>query len=93
MSFKETLALTHRLKQGGVTVGMISNHLVAPNLFDYCAEGANLRELVSHPSLLVVSQAVGLVRHLEGRKSSHQLTTFPLCKVVVVPSVFFYIKI
>ena len=59
--FPETLEVTRRLKaECNVTIGIISNHLVTPNLFGYCAEGAGLDALVSDPSLLVVSQAVGL---------------------------------
>ena len=59
-SYPETLELAERLKQKGVCVGMISNHLVNPNWFEHCAEGARLRSLVSDPSLLIVSQAVGV---------------------------------
>ena len=48
-----------RAKAAGTIVGIISNHLVATPLFDYCADGAGLRTLVSDPTLIVVSQAVG----------------------------------
>ena len=58
--FPETLAVARGLKEKGVIVGIISNHLVTPPLFDYCAEGAGLRSLVSDPSLLLVSQQEGL---------------------------------
>jgi len=59
--YADSLRIAQKLKdEHGFTIGIISNHLVAPNLFEYCAEGAGLHALVSHPSLLVVSQAVGL---------------------------------
>jgi FMN phosphatase YigB (HAD superfamily) len=59
-SFPATLCAVQRAKKAGVTVGIISNHLVSPPLFEYCADGAGLRLLVSDPTLLVVSQEVGL---------------------------------
>mmetsp|Transcript_15145 Transcript_15145/g.50319 ORF Transcript_15145/g.50319 Transcript_15145/m.50319 type:complete len:199 (-) Transcript_15145:304-900(-) len=59
--YAETAAVARRLKEErGMVVGVISNHLVTPGLFGYCAEGAGLHALVSHPSLLLVSQAVGV---------------------------------
>ena len=45
-----------------LVIGMISNHITAPPLFEYCAQGARLHELVTAPSLLVVSQSVGLAK-------------------------------
>ena len=62
VSFSATLDLVRRLKGRGIVVGMISNHLVVPPLFDYCADGAELHALVSDASLLVVSQAVGCAK-------------------------------
>ena len=47
---------------GSIFIGMISNHITAPPLFEFCAQGAGLHELVSHPSLLVVSQDVGCAK-------------------------------
>jgi FMN phosphatase YigB (HAD superfamily) len=62
-AFTDTIAVINAQREAHkVTVGMISNHIVSPPLFDYCAEGAGLRDLVSHHSLLVVSQAVGLAK-------------------------------
>ena len=59
--YTETVQVARQLKEEqGFTIGVISNHLVTPNLFEYCADGAGLHSLVSHPSLIVVSQAVGL---------------------------------
>lgn len=58
--YTETIEVAQQLKDKGVLVGMISNHLVVPPLFEYCARGAGLHELVSDPTLLIVSQAVGL---------------------------------
>lgn len=57
--YRASLDAARRAKAAGVIIGIISNHLVSPNLFEYCAEGACLRDLVTDPSLLVVSQAVG----------------------------------
>ena len=59
-TYPETLAVARQLKEKGVVVGVISNHLVTPPLFEYCAQGAGLHSLVSDESLLVVSQAVGI---------------------------------
>ena len=60
VSYPDSLEAANWAKSQGVVVGVISNHLVAPALFDYCSEGAGLATLVSDPTLLVVSQAVGL---------------------------------
>ena len=60
VSYPDSLEAAGWAKSQGVVVGVISNHLVAPPLFDYCSAGAGLAALVSDPSLLVVSQAVGL---------------------------------
>ena len=60
VSYPDSLEAASWARSQGVVVGVISNHLVAPPLFDYCSEGAGLAALVSDPSLLVVSQAVGL---------------------------------
>ena len=59
-SYPDSLEAARWARSQGAVVGIISNHLVAPPLFDYCCEGAGLAELVSDPSLMVVSQAVGL---------------------------------
>ena len=59
-TFTASVRAAQRAKAAGATVGIISNHLVSPPLFEYCADGAGLRALVSDPTLLVVSQAVGL---------------------------------
>ena len=59
-TYPASLLAAHRAKAAGITIGIISNHLVTPPLFEYCAKGAGLLELVSDPTLLVVSQAVGL---------------------------------
>mmetsp|Transcript_50872 Transcript_50872/g.132228 ORF Transcript_50872/g.132228 Transcript_50872/m.132228 type:complete len:219 (-) Transcript_50872:177-833(-) len=59
-TYTETIEVAQQLKEKGVLIGIISNHLVMPPLFEYCAQGAGLRELVSDPSLMIVSQAVGL---------------------------------
>jgi len=49
--YAETAAVARRLKEErGMVVGVISNHLVTPGLFGYCAEGARLpSRCVSHP--------------------------------------------
>ncbi|EOD09936.1 hypothetical protein EMIHUDRAFT_248562 [Emiliania huxleyi CCMP1516] len=48
--YAETAAVARRLKEErGMVVGVISNHLVTPGLFGYCAEGARLRLAASRP--------------------------------------------
>ena len=59
-TFPATLRVVERAKKAGLTIGVISNHLVSPPLFEYCAEGAGLHELASDSSLVIVSQQVGL---------------------------------
>lgn len=61
-TFAPVVEVARRVRARGHVVGMISNHLVSPPLFEYCAAGAGLRELVSDGSLLLVSQAVGLAK-------------------------------
>jgi len=61
-TFPETLKTAQRAKAAGVAVGMISNHIVSPDWFVSCERGAGLCQLVSHPSLLIVSQEVGLAK-------------------------------
>ena len=60
LSYPETLRVIELLKLRGVAIGMISNHIVSPNWFVHCEQGAGLSTLVSHPSLLIVSQEVGV---------------------------------
>ena len=59
-TYPASLDAARRAKAAGLRVGIISNHLVSPNLFAYCAEGAGLYDLATDASLVVVSQAVGL---------------------------------
>ena len=61
-TYPDTLEAAGCAKAAGLLIGMISNHLVYPNLFEYCAQGAALHSLVSDPTLLVVSQAVSLAK-------------------------------
>lgn len=61
-TYPDTLEAARQAKAAGLLIGVISNHLVYPDLFEYCAQGAGLHSLVSDPTLLVVSQAVSLAK-------------------------------
>lgn len=62
VSFEQTLSVARSLRARGIIIGVISNHLVYPPLFEYCAQGSGLHALVSDPSLMVISQAVGCAK-------------------------------
>ena len=62
VKFDDTLATAARLKEQGVTVGIISNHITSPPWFQECAASAGLYELASDQSLVVVSQEVGVAK-------------------------------
>ena len=61
-TFPDTLQTAARLKAHGVVIGIISNHITSPPWFQNCAIAAGLYELASHPSLVVVSQEVGVAK-------------------------------